>query len=214
PVRPTPTRIPPTATRVPPTPTPPPPTPMPPTPTPLPPTPTPNPTAPTTVSLRYVQRVVELTNQERAAAGLSPLVFDLALSSAAQAHSEDMAAHGFFSHIGSDGSTPRRRTVAAGYEPLLACGENLGGGQPTPEEVVNAWMNSKTQRENILRPGLQHIGVGYAYHEGSTYGHYWTLLLASQSSAAAAAVQPVAPTSPGHRWLLSLLSFLLRCVVG
>ncbi|MCL6430843.1 MAG: CAP domain-containing protein [Anaerolineae bacterium] len=219
-VPPTATRVPPTATRMPPTATrvPPTATPIPPTPTPPPatatPTPTPEPTTPPTISLRYVERVVELTNEARAKAGLPPLMLDVALSNAAQAHCEDMARNGYFGHIGSDRSTPRWRAVDAGYEPLLACKENIAGGQATPEEVVEAWMDSQVQRNNILRPGLEHIGVGYAYREGSPYGHYWAQVLASRPGAEMGDPLPAPPAPARHSWLLSLLSFVVRCVTG
>ncbi|BDG35019.1 CAP domain-containing protein [Saccharococcus caldoxylosilyticus] len=41
-------------------------------------------------------------------------------------------------------------------------GENIAAGQRTPQEVVNAWMNSPGHRANILNKNFTHIGVGYA----------------------------------------------------
>lgn len=127
----------------------------------------------------FVQRVVDLTNQERARHGLPALALDGALCRSALAHSRDMASHNYFSHTGSDGSTVGDRIRAAGYSPLWAYGENIAAGQPSPEEVVNAWMNSEGHRANILSPHYEHIGVGYVRQDGTTYLHYWTQHFAS-----------------------------------
>lgn len=138
----------------------------------------------------FIQRVVELTNQERAKAGLPPLALDAALNSSALAHSQDMASHNFFSHTGSNGSTVDQRIRAAGYSPLWAWGENIAAGQPSPEEAVNAWMNSPGHRANILSPHYQHIGVAYVHAPGTTYVHYWTQDFASHGQVQA---QPTSP---------------------
>lgn len=143
-----------------------------------------------------IQRVVELTNQERARAGLPPVTLDLALCRSAQAHSDDMAGHDFFSHAGSDGSDVGKRIASAGYDPVYAYGENIAAGQPSPEEAVNAWMNSETHRENILSPYYQHIGVAYAFNTNTTYGHYWTQDFGSHGPNPPPATTPPPPTPP------------------
>ena len=132
----------------------------------------------------FAEQVIALTNQERAKAGLPPLVSDPALNVAALRHSQDMADHDFFSHTGSDGSSACGRMLAAGYTPIWACGENIAAGYTTPEQVVAAWMNSAGHRANILSVYYQHIGVGYVYDAGDTFGpyyHYWTQDFASHS---------------------------------
>ena len=48
-------------------------------------------------------------------------------------------------------------------------GENIAMGQRTPEEVVNAWMNSEGHRANILNASFTQIGMGYVAE-----GNYWT----------------------------------------
>ena len=48
-------------------------------------------------------------------------------------------------------------------------GENIAMGYPTPEAVVDGWMNSEGHRANILNPSFTVIGVGYVEQ-----GHYWT----------------------------------------
>ncbi len=55
----------------------------------------------------------------------------------------------------------------------MAAGENIAMGQRTPQEVMNAWMNSKGHRENILNASFDTIGVGY-YEENGVY--YWVQL--------------------------------------
>jgi uncharacterized protein YkwD len=63
------------------------------------------------------------------------------------------------------------RVVVAGYTPWRALAENIAAGQPTPQEVVNAWMASTGHRTNILNATYRDTGVGVAF--GGTYGIYW-----------------------------------------
>ncbi|MFE6234581.1 CAP domain-containing protein [Cellulosimicrobium sp. NPDC057862] len=104
--------------------------------------------------------VVERTNAERAAAGCGPLVVDERLTAAAQLHSEDMLAQGYFDHTSLDGRSPWDRAKAQGYANPGA--ENIAKGQATAEDVVRAWMDSPGHRANILNCDLREIGVGHA----------------------------------------------------
>ncbi len=169
----------PTFTTVPPTPTF---TTVPPTPTftTVPPTPTFTPVSDVCIPLYsnwFESEVVTLINEERARDGLDPLTMQNQLWAAARGHSEDMACNDFISHTGSDGSSPWARIAAEGYVYSMAA-ENVAGGQPTPQEVVAAWMASDSHRANIMNPDFVHIGVGYAYLEGTTFGAYWTAVFA------------------------------------
>lgn len=219
--RPSPTALPPTPTppaptALPPTPTPPAPTatPVPRTATPIAPTATPEAPLPSSIALSLIQRVVDLTNQQRAEAGLPALILDPALCNAAQAHSDDMASHDFFGHTGSDGSTLVQRLTAAAYGPIYFCGENIAAGQPSPEEVIDAWMRSPSHRENILSPNYHQIGVGYAYSQDSTYGHYWTQDLGSHSATRPTSV-PTPPAPPPGGWrTFTFLPLLTLYVIG
>ncbi|MDR1914821.1 MAG: CAP domain-containing protein [Clostridiales bacterium] len=51
-------------------------------------------------------------------------------------------------------------------------GENIAAGQPTPESVMDAWMDSPGHAENILRPDFSHIGVGYS--RSPMHGTLWS----------------------------------------
>jgi uncharacterized protein YkwD len=123
------------------------------------------------------QRLLELVNAERAAAGLAPVTIAPALMSAAQAHSQDMASSGQISHTGSDGRGAAQRMADFGYD-WARCGENIAVGQTTPEEAMHFWMHSPPHRANILDAGMQEIGIGYVQERGvGGYGYYWTINL-------------------------------------
>lgn len=83
----------------------------------------------------FVQRVLNLTNQFRAANGLAPLQLNIELDTAALRHSQDMALNDYFDHNGLNGSTPASRMNQVGYSSSVY-GENIAAGYDTPEEVV------------------------------------------------------------------------------
>jgi uncharacterized YkwD family protein len=116
----------------------------------------------------YEQKVVDLTNQERAKNGLPALKVDLTLSKMAREKSRDMSANGYFSHTSPTYGSPFDMMKKYGISYRYA-GENIAMGQRTPEEVVKAWMNSEGHRKNILSPNFNYIGVGYV-----SQGNYWT----------------------------------------
>ncbi|CAM5714639.1 Stress protein OS=Streptomyces tendae OX=1932 GN=F3L20_21625 PE=4 SV=1 [Streptomyces tendae] len=122
---------------------------------------------------RTAAEVVELTNRERARAGLPPLSRDPLLGTAAQAHSADMVARDFYAHTAPDGSRPWDRAAAAGSR-CRTVGENIACGQRSAAEVVRGWMNSPGHRANILEREFTRIGVGFA--GGGRAGTYWTQL--------------------------------------
>ena len=128
------------------------------------------PEATLTESQRQEQRVVELTNKERATAGCPALVANDQLATSARGHSADMAAQNYFDHKSQDGRTFVDRIKAAGYPRPGA--ENIAAGQPTPEAVMDGWMTSPGHKANILNCGLKALGVGVA--KGGSYGVYWT----------------------------------------
>ncbi|WDF44239.1 CAP domain-containing protein [Streptomyces sp. T12] len=122
---------------------------------------------------RTAAEVVELTNRERAGAGLRPLSVDPVLTTAAQAYSADMAARAFYSHTSPEGGQPWDRAAAAGST-RRSIGENIACGQRSPAEVVEGWMNSPGHRANILKRDFTHLGIGFA--GGGPAGTYWTQL--------------------------------------
>ncbi len=138
--------------------------------------------SPTPTPSDFAVRVTARTNYYRAQNGCPALTLHTQLTNAGQRHSEDMAINDFFSHTGSDGSSPWDRIHAAGYQYSRAA-ENIAAGYPTPEAVVDGWMQRSGHRSNILNCALQDIGVGYYYLENDTgnvnYKHYWTQVFAT-----------------------------------
>lgn len=140
------------------------------------PPPTPNPTAipiqipfaaPTAGNISQMEQdIARLTNEQRAANGLLPLIFDNNIAAVARAHSQDMATRGFFDHNNPDGLDPFQRMRAGGIS-FSTGGENIAGG-PTADIMMANWMNSAGHRANILRTNFGKIGVGVAVDP--TYG--------------------------------------------
>lgn len=117
-------------------------------------------TAVTTGTSSYANQVVTIVNQERAKAGLKPLVQDRALSAMALDKAKDMYSNNYFSHSSPTYGSPFDMMSSYGIRFTYA-GENIAKGQRSPQEVMNAWMNSAGHRKNILSPNFTTIGVSY-----------------------------------------------------
>ncbi|MCX7593286.1 MAG: CAP domain-containing protein [Fischerella sp.] len=137
----------------------------------------------------FEKQVLELTNQERAKAGLQPLKGNAELDYAADKYAEEMSERGILSHTGPDGSLPWDRAKAVGYE-AQTMGENIAAGQETPEQVVQAWMNSPGHRANILNPDFTELGVGF-------HNNYWGQLFGSGDTNPASYI-PSSANSPSQ----------------
>ena len=110
-------------------------------------------------------------NTARAGPGLNPLGFNARLAAAAQVHADDMSTNGFFSHVGSDGSTFDQRILAQGYNYAWAA-ENIAWGYATQQAVFTAWMNSPGHRANMMSAEPTEFGLAWAP------GNYWVLEMA------------------------------------
>lgn len=111
--------------------------------------------------------VVAEMNVRRATFGLPPLREDARLDDAADDRVTDMEDQGYWAHISPDGRQPFMWLRPHGYDYHFA-GENLASGFDTTEVLVDAWMESRGHRENILSPNYRDCGVSVI--EGSTTG--------------------------------------------
>jgi uncharacterized protein YkwD len=104
------------------------------------------------------KQMLDLVNQERQAAGLSPLAPDPELTEVARKHSADMFTRGYFAHDTPEGKSPFDRMNEAGVR-FLTAGENLALA-PTIPVAHTGLMNSPGHRANILRPQFGRVGIG------------------------------------------------------
>ncbi|MCR4638704.1 CAP domain-containing protein [Ruminococcus sp.] len=111
----------------------------------------------------YAEQVVKLVNNERSKRGLQPVKALVSMNKAASVRAKEIVNK--FDHTRPDG----RRGYTAVEDAGLSwswVGENIAAGYPTPEDVMNGWMNSEGHRNNILNSKYKYIGVGYVNEGG------------------------------------------------
>ena len=119
----------------------------------------------------YAREILNLVNAERQKVGVAPLTLNEDLNRSATVKSKDMANQNYFSHTSPTYGGLTQLLNAQGIRYSYA-GENIAMGQRSPEEVMNAWMNSSGHRANILNSNFTQLGVGYATNGNGT--PYWT----------------------------------------
>lgn len=103
----------------------------------------------------------EETNERRLDNDKDGLALNDALSLAAQAKAEDMAAKDYWSHVSADGKQPWYFIEQSGYR-YGAAAENLAYGFTSSEETVNGWMNSTEHKKAMLSDEMIDVGFGIA----------------------------------------------------
>ena len=121
---------------------------------------------------------ISAINTYRADNNLPAFTVNTLLVRAAQAHANDMACNNFFTHNGTDGSTPQTRVAAQGYV-ASSVSENVYGSNPPLDGagVINWWKTDKTDprhNQNLLSTTYTEIGVGYSFFNG--FGYYVLVL--------------------------------------
>ncbi|MGG3925978.1 CAP domain-containing protein [Metabacillus fastidiosus] len=108
----------------------------------------------------FEEQVAVLVNKERTSRGLKPLTHRADLKNVAEKKAQDMINSNYFSHTSPNYGSPfdMMKTFGISYQ---SAGENIAKGQKSPQEVMNAWMNSSGHRANILKPEYDSIGVGF-----------------------------------------------------
>jgi uncharacterized protein YkwD len=135
------------------------------------------------------QEFLDAVNQARSAGricgstsypAVPPVGWNDTLAMAAYLHSEDMATNQFFSHTGSDGSSPGDRLAREGYA-WRTYGENIAVNYPTVSTVIQGWLGSDGHCRNIMNPSFTEIGAGFAEgpYLGTPSAPYWTFDLAA-----------------------------------
>ena len=119
-------------------------------------------------------QIIELTNKEREKVGLAPLVANTALDTAAKDKAANIFSENYWAHFAPSGKTPWDFILGSGYKFSFA-GENLAKNFYSPDEVVKAWMDSSTHKENLLNPRYKDIGI--AVEDGILNGQKTTLVV-------------------------------------
>ncbi|MDR0906588.1 MAG: CAP domain-containing protein [Oscillospiraceae bacterium] len=151
----------------------------------IPPTATPSPTATPQAEIdvyEYATEVVRYVNIEREKLGLPPLIQSAALTEAAMRKSQDMLDNNY---VGHDSPVFGRTESIVNIPGWKYKGENVTNSGYDPESSVKTFMASKGHRENILREGTTHVGIGVAirWHDYSESPEIlWTQLFGTNIS--------------------------------
>ena len=110
------------------------------------------------------EQVITAVNKQRLSKKLPALIQNTKLNKSAQAKADDMAnpEHSYFSHISPKNKKWSAFIKEADYDYNVA-GENLANGYDNIEDMITAWMNSPSHRENIINKDVDETGIGIAY---------------------------------------------------
>jgi hypothetical protein len=121
-----------------------------------------------------VRQLLDGTNKEREKNGKKPLVINEKLSKAAKLKADYMFSKNFWAHTAPDGTQPWEFVLKEGYDYAYA-GENLARNFYYSQEVVDAWMNSPSHKENLLSENYDE--VGFAVENGILDGYETALVV-------------------------------------
>lgn len=121
-----------------------------------------------------VEKLYQLTNEQRQKFNLPIFTYNDKLAQAATGKATDMFAKNYWSHYAPDGTTPWNFILNSGYRYEFA-GENLAKNFLFSQGVVDAWMNSSTHKENIIRK--EYTDIGFAIVNGVLNGQETTLVV-------------------------------------
>ena len=137
------------------------------------PEPEPEPEPTTSYNREFADRVIELVNIERAKEGLKPLKKDDTLNGLSDIRAKETVT--LFDHKRPNG-TKWSTILKENNVSYTNAAENIASGYSTPEDVVNAWMNSEGHRASIMSKTYEKIGVSCYIDNNSKYKYYWDQL--------------------------------------
>ena len=118
----------------------------------------------TSFTEQYEMEVLSLINQYRSAHGLRTLQESAGLSHLAKTRAEECSV--LFSHTRPQGGSITNEADV--------CGEIIASGQRTPMKTVQAWQNSTSHNQLMLRPDFVRFGSGY--YLDAQGNDYWVVL--------------------------------------
>lgn len=118
--------------------------------------------------------LLKYTNERRASVGLSPLQMNDSLSNAANKKAKHMFKEGYWAHVSPSGVKPWDFILGEGYDYVYA-GENLAKNFQNSKDVVEAWYNSPSHRDNLL--SSNYTEIGFAIVNGELEGYETTIVV-------------------------------------
>lgn len=104
------------------------------------------------------KKIIDSTNELRAQYGLAPLQSEMKLFSSSEARAVDMAQNEYFDHIGPDDQDLNYFLTKANYDYYVA-GENLAMGFVDADDIVKAWEESISHRDNLIDTQYKDFGL-------------------------------------------------------
>ncbi len=111
------------------------------------------------------RKTFDFINQKRNENGLAKLIWSDDAAKLARQHSENMAKHDFFSHVGLNGRMVDQRAIDFGLDKWKSIGENIAfcqGFSNPADFVVQRWMLSDGHRKNLLNRMWKESAIGMA----------------------------------------------------
>jgi uncharacterized protein YkwD len=120
------------------------------------------PTSTPGVADRILLASVCLVNFERSRRGVPPVYVDARLALAAQRHSDDMVARGYYDHVSPEGCGLSCRVVPTGY-PMSSLAENIFLSPTSASKAVAGWIASPGHLTNLSNASYWTMGAGGAF---------------------------------------------------
>ncbi len=109
-----------------------------------------------------IENLLRAHNEYRAEMGMGQLRLNTLLNISAQKKGEVMLSSNCWSHYCPPNKSPWKFFDEAKYDYVFA-GENLAEGYYNIGDVMQAWINSKTHRDNIVKPEFVEVGFAILY---------------------------------------------------
>ncbi len=107
-----------------------------------------------------VARLLELTNAERAKAGVAPLELDERLNQSAQKKADEIVATGIYEHEDANGTVTAFKDIPRYMKECMWYSENLNNNSIDVIATVQSWMGSQSHRNAILDKRYEYTGFG------------------------------------------------------
>ena len=117
---------------------------------------------------QWETKILTLVNDIRVKNNVEKLQLDPELTQIAIIKTKDMVKNNYFEHYSPLYGNPWDLATLFDYE-YNCFGENIARNYTSPEETVNAWMNSPNHRANILNSSYTYMGVGIEKAKNGKY---------------------------------------------